>query len=169
MQKINDTSRVHTTYCGTTSSMSITKGEKMNKKLFNDTLVRFQKQLHDNWDNVEFKKLDTSEFQYPNDLSYRADTKSWRIDINYSQSDDDGKIQKVADRSMNTYLHRTLEDGTRIYKAVYVFFNDSYGKLYDYDIRTTVSVNGHHIASYGTKCNAEEIYDYIYTSLFYNR
>ena len=149
--------------------MSITKGEKMNKKLFNDTLVRFQKKLHDNWDNVEFKKLDTSDFKFPNDLSYKASAESWSIDIDYSQSNEDETIKKVADRTMNTYLHRTLEDGTRIYKAVYVYFNDSYGKLYDYDIRTQVSVNGHHIASYGTKCNAEEIYDYIYTSLFYNR
>ena len=34
MQKINDTSRVHTIYSGTTSSRSITKGDTMNKKHF---------------------------------------------------------------------------------------------------------------------------------------
>ena len=31
MQKINDTSRVHTTYSGTTSSRSITKGDTMQR------------------------------------------------------------------------------------------------------------------------------------------
>ena len=38
MQKINDTSRVHTTYSGTTSSGSITKGDTMNETQIREEL-----------------------------------------------------------------------------------------------------------------------------------
>jgi hypothetical protein len=122
----------------------------MNKKTFNQTLNQIEKTLVANYRSVKTAQLDTSKFRYVNDLSYSVDTKNWKIQIDYNQSEVSGDIKKVADRTMGIYFSTTKENANpdRKYKAIYVYDNESTGELYDYTIVVDLSINGDCVANY---------------------
>jgi len=131
----------------------------MNKKTFDQTLNQLKKTLVVNYKSVEIIELDTSKFRYANDLSYNVDTKNWKIQIDYNQSNEDGSIKRVEDRSMALYFDNTRESklADRTYKAIYVYSNENSTELYDYSIMVDVSVNSRTVASYRKLVDADDL------------
>ena len=131
----------------------------MNKKTFDQTLNQLKKTLVANYKSVEIIELDTSKFRYANDLSYNVDTKNWKIQIDYNQSNEDGSIKRVEDRSMALYFDNTRESklADRTYKAIYVYSNENSTELYDYSIMVDVSVNSRTVASYRKRVDADDL------------
>ena len=131
----------------------------MNKKTFDQTLNQLKKTLVANYKSVEITELDTSKFRYANDLSYNVDTKNWKIQIDYNQSNEDGSIKRVEDRSMALYFDNTRESklADRTYKAIYVYSNENSTELYDYSIMVDVSVNSRTVAGYRKLVDADDL------------
>jgi hypothetical protein len=131
----------------------------MNKKTFDQTLNQLKKTLVANYKSVKIIELDTSKFRYANDLSYNVDTKNWKIQIDYNQSNEDGSIKRVEDRSMALYFDNTRESklADRTYKAIYVYSNENSTELYDYSIMVDVSVNSRTVASYRKLVDADDL------------
>ena len=129
----------------------------MNKKTFDQTLNQISKTLVANYKSVKITELDTSKFRYANDLSYNVDTKNWKIQIDYNQSNEDGSMKRVEDRSMALYFNNTRESklADRTYKAIYVYSNENSTELYDYSIMVDVSVNSNTVARYSKRVDAE--------------
>jgi len=131
----------------------------MNKKTFDQTLNQLKKTLVANYKSVKIIELDTSKFRYANDLSYNVDTKNWKIQIDYNQSNEDGSIKRVEDRSMALYFDNTRESklADRTFKAIYIYSNENSTELYDYSIMVDVSVNSRTVASYRKLVDADDL------------
>lgn len=127
----------------------------MNKKTFDQTLNQISKTLVANYRSVKITELDTSEFRYANDLSYIVDTKNWRIQIDYNKSDEDGSIRRVEDRSIGIFFYDQSKSDNTINKSIFVYSNENSTELYDYSIMVSVTVNGHAIARYSKRVDAE--------------
>ena len=127
----------------------------MNKKTFDQTLNQISKTLVANYRSVKITELDTSEFRYANDLSYIVDTKNWRIQIDYNKSDEDGSIRRVEDRIIGIFFYDQSKSDNTINKSIFVYSNENSTELYDYSIMVSVTVNGHAIARYSKRVDAE--------------
>lgn len=127
----------------------------MNKKTFDQTLNQLKKTLVANFRSVKITELDTSGFKYANDLSYFVQTKNWKIQIDYNKSDEDGSIRRVEDRSIGIFFYDQSKSDNTINKSIFVYSNENSTELYDYSITVSVTVNGHAIARYSKRVDAE--------------
>jgi len=125
----------------------------MNKNLFKNVLAQTMNKVEDRYVDVKYEKIDTTKFRYKNDESYKITCDGeFSLQIDYNQSNEDGSMKSVSDRSVSVYL-TTYEKNNysggqdTIYRTIHVYSNDSW-RTYDHSFMVTVHVNGNCVADF---------------------
>ena len=123
----------------------IQKEKTMNKNLFKQILKQTISRIEESFDNVEFEKIDTSKFRYKNDESYKIFVDGeFSLQIDYNQSNEDGSMKSVSDRSVSFYLTRYQDTNYHagrdsIYRTIHAYKSDSW-RTYDTTMMISVYV-----------------------------
>tara|TARA_R100000773_G_scaffold40556_1_gene36585 strand:+ start:338 stop:799 length:462 start_codon:yes stop_codon:yes gene_type:complete len=126
----------------------------MTEAQFKKILGQLQVKIKEHWSDVTFTEKDTTHFRFPKDNSYcfehnvKAKGMDWYFDIDYNKSDENGKILKVADRSIAIYYRVTKKNGDKVDRTLHVFRSDSSLTLYDQIIMFQVRVNSNLVANF---------------------
>ena len=132
----------------------------MTEAQFKKILEQLKVAVKEHWSDYTFTEKDTTNFRYPKDNSYsfehnvKANGMDWYFDIDYNKSDEDGKIQKVADRSVAIYYRTTLKNGDKVDRTLHVF--QSTGVLYEQIIMIEVRVNSNRVAQFNKRIDLTE-------------
>jgi len=140
----------------------------MNKRLFNKVLKDITEKCEECWTDVELTERDTTNFRYPNYLSFTLNSQDWATDIDYARTNHDTLLQPK-DRTLNLFFYVVNQNGDKVHKAIFVSYNDNYDNVIDYTISVTVSVNQVVVADYNKRCVADSISLELYNTMFRSR